>query len=197
MKQIVKTIIITLLQINLALATDSPQVENTQPHNCRPCSTKPNLFKSVSNLFDNIWNKGKVEAYIPSYAWHNRYLYSKERVVRYNENPWGFGLGKSYYDKDGDWHGIYAFGFLDSHKNLEPILGYAFLKVLHINEKANIGGGYALLVTQRPDINDGIPFPGALPWVSASYGKVTFVATYIPGSRDIGNVLFLITKILL
>jgi len=181
--------------VNFVFAAE--QNKEKQPVQCRPCSTKPNIFDSVSNLFTNIWHDGKVEAYIPSYAWHNRYVYSRDRVHGYNENPWGFGLGKSYYDKNGDWHGIYAFGFLDSHKNFEPIVGYAFLKVLHLNENVNVGGGFALLATVRPDINNGIPFPGALPWVSASYRKVSFVATYIPGSRNIGNVLFLITKVLL
>ena len=41
------------------------------------------------------------------------------------------------------------------------------------------------------------PFPGALPWVSASYKRVSIVATYIPGAKNIGNVLFLIGKVLL
>ena len=168
-----------------------------QPKKCRPCSTKPNIFKKTANLMNAILKDGKNELYIPSYAWHNRYLYSKEKIQTYNENPWGGGLGKSYYDASGDWHGLYAFAFLDSHKNVEPILGYAFLKILKITDNTNIGGGYAILATARPDINHGIPFPGALPWASVSHKKVSFVATYIPGARGVGNVLFLITKVLI
>lgn len=167
-----------------------------QPY--RPCTSgKPNLFQSTYHRLHQIWTEGTNELYIPSYAWHNRYLYSKTRVNTYNENPWGGGLGKGFYDEDGDWHGLYAFAFLDSHKNVEPIVGYAFLKTLHLNENTNIGGGYAILATMRPDINHGIPFPGALPWVSFSYRKVSLMATYIPGARGVGNVLFLITKVVL
>ena len=182
--------------------TKTPKkITNTppQPQNCIPCksSGKLNLFQSTYNRLHQIWTEGTNELYLPSYAWHNRYLYSKERVRTYNENPWGGGLGKGFYDEDGDWHGLYAFAFLDSHKNLEPIVGYAFLKVLHLNENANIGGGYAILATARPDINNGIPFPGALPWVSFNYRRASLMVTYIPGAHDVGNVLFLITKIVL
>ena len=42
--------------------------------------------------------------------------------------------GKGFYDEDGDWHGLSAIAFLDSHKNLEPAAGYAFLKILPLNE---------------------------------------------------------------
>ena len=73
-------------------------------------------------------------------------------------------------------------------------MGYAFLKVLHFNDNFSIGGGYALLVTARPDIFHGIPFPGALPWVSVNYRRLSLSGTYIPGSKGAGNVLFLMTK---
>lgn len=163
---------------------------------CRPCQkTKPDLFDQAYHRLHQIWTEGNNELYIPSYAWHNRYLYSQARVKSYNENPWGGGLGKGFYDEDGDWHGLYAFAFLDSHKNVEPIVGYAFLKILRLTEKTRVGGGYAVLATARPDINNGIPFPGALPWVSVSYSRLSLMATYIPGARGVGNVLFLITKI--
>lgn len=164
---------------------------------CRPCSHKPNVFKSTSKLLRSVWTEGKNELYIPAYAWHNRFTYSSNRIGRYNENPWGGGLGKSYYDEKGDWHGLYAFAFLDSHKYLEPIVGYAFLKIIHLPKDINLGGGYGLLVTQRPDINNGIPFPGALPWVSVNRKKVSVVAAYVPGTKNIGNVLFVICKIVL
>lgn len=168
-----------------------------KPRKCRPCSTKPNLFTKTYNFLHTIYTEGKNELYVPAYAWHNRFLYDSNRIGRYNENPWGGGLGKSYYDEKGDWHGLYAFAFLDSHKYPEPILGYAFLKILSLPRETKLGGGYAVLLTQRPDINNGIPFPGALPWVSVSHKRVSVVATYIPGGRNIGNVLFLIGKVLL
>ena len=154
-------------------------------------------YNKINNLFHNIWYQGKTELYFPTYAWHNRYTYSASRVNSFNENPWGSGLGKSYYDEQGDWHALYAFAFLDSHKNLEPVVGYAFMKTYHFNENANIGGGFAALVTARPDIFHNIPFPGVLPWFGVSYKRVSFSGTYIPGSQGAGNVLFLLTKVVI
>ncbi len=157
-------------------------------------NSSPDLFQSVGHRLHRIWHEGKTELYLPAYAWHNRYTYSQERLSTYNENPWGGGLGKGLYDKDGDWQGIYAFAFLDSHKNVEPVVGYAFLKVLHLTENAYTGGGIFVLATARPDIFHNIPFPGALPWISIGYRKASLAATYVPGASGAGNVLFLIAK---
>ncbi|MDA9271770.1 lipid IV(A) palmitoyltransferase PagP [bacterium] len=161
------------------------------------CKGSPSWFKPVCHRLNQIWKEGDNELYVPSYAWHNRYLYSEAKLRTYNENPWGGGLGKSFYDETGDWHGLYAFAFLDSHKNVEPVVGYAFLKVAHLTENLRIGGGYGVLVTARPDIFHNIPFPGVLPWVSFNYRRVSLSATYIPGAKGAGNVLFLITKVVL
>lgn len=158
------------------------------------CSHVHKVFKPACHRLHQIWYEGKYEAYIPAYAWHNRYYYSSNRIAFYNENPWGGGLGKSFYDEDGDWHGLYAFAFLDSHKNVEPIVGYAFEKMLHFNEKAAMGLGYALLVTSRPDIIHSIPFPGILPWVSVNYQRASVSFIYIPGRQNIGNVLFVLAR---
>lgn len=157
----------------------------------------PNWFKSSCQRLNQIMTEGKTELYIPAYAWHNRYTYSSEKINSYNENPWGGGLGKSFYDEKGNWHGLYAFAFLDSHKNVEPVVGYAYLKTLHFNENTLLGGGIAALITARPDIFHGIPFPGVLPWVSFSYKRLSLAGTYIPGARGAGNVLFLVTKVLI
>lgn len=151
-------------------------------------------IRQACKRFHQIIHEGKNELYVPAYAWHNRYYYSEDRIQTYNENPWGGGLGKSFYDEDGDWHALYAFAFLDSHKNVEPIVGYAFEKMLHFNESAAAGVGYALLVTSRPDIIHSIPFPGILPWVSINYQRASVAFIYIPGRQNVGNVLFVLAK---
>lgn len=158
------------------------------------CSHAPRWLKAVCLEVNQIWTKGDNELYIPAYAWHNRYTYSQRRLDTYNENPWGGGMGKSFYDTDGDWHALYAFAFLDSHKNVEPVAGYAFVKMLSFTQHARAGAGFALLVTARPDIFHNIPFPGILPWVSLNYRKASIGATYIPGAQGAGNVLFLLFK---
>jgi palmitoyl transferase len=158
------------------------------------CQAWPAWIKPVCSRLNQIWYEGDNELYITGYAWHNRYRYSPERVKTYNENAWGGGLGKSLIDEKGNWHGLYAFAFSDSHKNMEPILGYAWQKLFSLNQDLKTGIGLSAFLTQRPDINNGIPFPGALPWLSVLYKRVTLSATYIPGHQDIGNVLFVFAK---
>lgn len=163
-------------------------------HDKMPCESWLAWLKPVCQRPYETWTKGDNELYVSGYAWHNRYYYDRERAKTYNEHAYGGGLGKSYFDEKGNWHGLYAIAFLDSHKYLEPAVGYAYLKMLHLNENARVGVGYTVLITQRPDILNGIPFPGALPWMSINYRRFSVSGTYIPGSKNVGNVLFLLAK---
>lgn len=178
-------VLLLLLPITLFAAT---------PIDSAPCAHWPAWLKPLCRRPYQTWTEGQNELYLTGYAWHNRYYYDADRLSRYNENAWGGGLGKSFFDENGNWHGLFTFAFLDSHRYLEPLVGYAFLKAVHFTEKAWVGAGYTALITQRPDIFNGIPFPGALPWVSAGYQKASLAAIYIPGSRNVGNVLFLVAK---
>ena len=153
--------------------------------------------KHFCHRLHQIWYQGDTELYMTGYAWHNRYTYEASKIDRYNELAWGGGLGKGFYDEDGDWHGLSSFAFLDSHKNVEPVAGYGFIKILRLNENTRLGAGYSILVTSRVDIMHGIPFPGALPWLTFTYRRATLAATYIPGTTGIGNVLFIIAKLTL
>lgn len=174
-------LLITFLQTTTALANNE-------------CKSGPSWYKHVCHRLHQIWDDGQTELYVSGYAWHNRYVYDKFRTDRYNELAWGGGLGKGFFDEDGDWHGLFAIAFLDSHKNVEPTAGYAFLKTWHFNKNSYIGGGFTVLTTARPDIFHNIPIVGALPWVSFGYKKFAISATYIPGSKQTGNVLFALTK---
>lgn len=158
------------------------------------CKAWPNLLKHSCERAKQIINYGQPELYLTGYSWHNRLTYSQTHLNRFNEAAWGGGFGKGLYDENGDWHGFASFVFLDSHKYPEPILGYAFIKMLHLNEDTRLGAGYSFLVTERPDVWRGRPFPGILPWVYLSYSHVTICSTYIPGRIGIGNVLFTYIK---
>lgn len=161
------------------------------------CRFWPGWFKPACQQLYRTWTDGDNELYVPAYAWHNRYTYTEAKVKTYNEFPLGAGLGKSFYDEDGDWNGLYAMAFLDSHSNVEPVIGYAFLKTKHFANVSHIGLGYTILVTSRRDIFNSIPFPGILPWASIGYRRISLAGTYIPGSRGAGNVLFLVARWLL
>lgn len=161
------------------------------------CRGFPAGLKQVCLRWNQIFYEGQTEVYVPFYAWHNRFTYPAFKLHRYNELALGGGLGKSFYDEDGDWHGLYAMAFQDSHSRIEPVVGYAFLKMWSLNTALRLGGGYTVLVTGRKDVFNGIPFPGILPWVSINYQRFAIGGTYIPGSNGAGNVLFLAAKVLL
>lgn len=154
-----------------------------------------NWFQSACQRLQQIWHEGAMDLYLSGYAWHNRYTYDPERVKLYNEAAWGGGIGKGLFDEDGDWHGLFAIAFLESHRQLEPAAGYCFLKVANLSTDFKAGIGYSVLVTARPDIFNGIPFPGILPWASVFYKQVALSAAYIPGSFGAGNVLYVISRI--
>ncbi len=106
----------------------------------------------------------------------------------------GGGFGRSIYDEDGDWQGLYAMSFLDSHSEFQFMAGYGFLKMAKVSPNWRLGAGYTLFLMSRKDMIGYIPFPGVLPLVSAQYRKASVFATYIPGTRNNGNVLFVFGK---
>ncbi|MGE8451717.1 MAG: lipid IV(A) palmitoyltransferase PagP [Pseudomonadales bacterium] len=155
------------------------------------CDSMPNWARSACNRLDQIWTEGGNDLYISGYTWHNRATYSKEQINGFNELAWGGGYGRSIYDEDGDWQGLYAMAFLDSHSKVQPAAGYGFLKIGQVSENFRLGAGYTVFLTARQDIMGYVPFPGILPLVSASYRGAMLYATYIPGSSGTGNVLFI------
>ena len=158
------------------------------------CLKWPAWFTPVCTTLHDTWTKGNADLYLSGYAWHNRYTYTKKRLNLYNEAAWGGGLGRGYVDKDGDWNALYMIAFLDSHKNVEPLGGYAFIKTAHFSKHVRGGIGYTAFITARPDLFKGRPFPGILPLVSFSILRLSIFAAYIPGAAGAGNVLFCFAK---
>ncbi|MFU2000374.1 lipid IV(A) palmitoyltransferase PagP [Bordetella avium] len=155
------------------------------------CESLPSWAQSACNRIDQIWTEGGNDLYVTGYSWHNRSMYSASKIRSFNEKAWGGGWGRSLYDEDGDWQGLYAMAFLDSHSKVEPIAGYGFLKIGKVSENFRLGAGYTVFLTARQDIMSYVPFPGILPLVGAGYKDAMLYATYIPGGRGNGNVLFL------
>lgn len=161
-------------------------------------ATAWSLSEYLSELGQNIkdtLNCGRPTAHIPVNAWHNRLAYDKKHIKKYNENPWGLGIGKYLYEGK-DWHGVYAMVFEDSNRHAETFFGYAFIKNYSLDEADNwrAGIGYTLGITQRHEYHY-IPIPAPLPIASLSYKNVSLNAAYVPGLKNNGNVLFSWIKI--
>ena len=149
------------------------------------------LWGRFSRRVSQTWNSPAVDLYVPVYTWHNRLMYDTERTEKYNENPWGAGIGKSFEDEDGDWHALYYMGFQASHDMYQPIVGYAYQKNWRPaqTDDFRLGLGFTLGITARQQYNY-IPLPLPLPIFGVEYKRLALQATYIPGGYNNGNVLF-------
>ena len=149
------------------------------------------ILQNFKKRLRQIWQSDSYDLYLPAYTWHNRLTYDKSHIRRYNEYPWGGGFGKSYKDEDGDRHYLFIMGFQDSHDMFQPYGGYAFMKNWGFGEKEDftLGAGFVLGITARQDYGYA-PLPLPLPIIGVQYKCVAVEATYIPGTKNNGNVLF-------
>ena len=157
------------------------------------CDTLGDWYCTIRSNVIATWKEHSYDAYIPLYAWHNRLTYDREHLKKYNENPWGAGLGMSRFDEDGDWHSLYAMYFKDSNGYGETMFGYAFLKNKYWHD-FRFGYGFTIGATQRHEYSY-IPVPLPLPLIGVGYGRVDLQAAYVPGIKNDGNVLFIWTRV--
>lgn len=141
------------------------------------------------------WEQGRPEVYLPLYTYHMRFAYSRQKIDRFDETPHGIGVGKGYYDTGGDWHGLYAMGFHDSHFKPEYIAGYGNKTFWRPTDDVRLGLGYTVFLTTRSDIGHYFPVPGVLPVASVEYRRLSLESAYLPGGKGYGNVLFFWTKL--
>lgn len=128
---------------------------------------------------------------IPVNTWHNRQMYDQKKTDSYNERPWGIGLSKDYIDPKGNRHSLFLMEFQDSHNHVEPFAGYIYNILWALDKKKDfrVSVGGILGITARSEYHY-IPFPAPLPVVGFEYKRLILESTYIPGSRNNGNVLF-------
>lgn len=143
-----------------------------------------------------IWDDGRPELYLPLHSHHLRSAYTREQIRHFNESPWGLGLGKGLHGKNGDWHGVYALVFQDSHAKPEYSLGYSYKTFWPVlTDDARFGLGMTVLLTSRADIRHYTPFPLLLPIISLEYRDVSLEANFVPGGKKNGNVFFIYGKL--
>lgn len=136
----------------------------------------------------SLW---RWEVYVPLYTYHMPYAYSSGLRRTYNDLPLGGGLGKGRLDERGTWRGLFALEFADSHGRPQYNAGYAWVPTWRpFDDDFRLGAGLAGLIVARSDIRRYTPFPGVLPLASAGYRGVAVQATFVPGARNNGNILF-------
>ncbi|HID7483823.1 lipid IV(A) palmitoyltransferase PagP [Morganella morganii] len=185
---------LTLTSLLMVSQPAAAQEQDTQKNDSvtNDAATSEGLWGTFKRNVTNVWQSDQYDLYVPFWTWHNRLTYDKEKTDTYNEKPWGAGFGKSYYDEDNDWHSLYAMAFKDSHNKWEPIVGYGFQKMWmpQGQDGFKAGIGFTIGVTARDDYHY-IPIPVPLPLASVEYNRLAIQATYIPGTYNNGNVLFM------
>lgn len=178
LKQRLKILLFALCVFSLSATAGAESTDN------------PSTWIKVKDSLSATWTSENYELYIPVNTWHNRSYYSTEKIASYNEQPWGLGVGKYRIDEDGDWQGLYAMAFLDSHNKVEPIVGYGYQKIWRPAEEFRLGVGYTIGVTLREDSNYLLPIPVVAPLFSVGYKELAVQSTYIVGGEGHGNILF-------
>lgn len=156
-----------------------------------PAPEGSGLWQRFTSRLAKTWESEEWDMYVPVYAWHNRLTYDRDKINKYNEHPWGAGIGRSMIDEDGDFHTLFVMGFMDSNDHFEPFGGYAFMKNYYLDEGKDwaVGLGFTLGVTARHEYSY-IPIPAPLPLIGVQYKRLAVQAAYIPGPKNDGNVLF-------
>lgn len=142
----------------------------------------------------DAYNFGDWEFYLPLHTHHLRSKYSAEKIAGYQENPLGFGVGRGLYNEKGNWEGVYAMAFEDSHFKPMFIAGYGWKAVWHPAEDVRFGLGYTAGLMSREDIFGYVPFPAVLPMASLAYKNFSVEGTFVPGGKGNGNIFFIWAK---
>jgi palmitoyl transferase len=145
---------------------------------------------------EDIFGKGGFELYAPVYTLHMPYAYTRALLRSYNDIPLGGGLGIGRFNESGNWEGVYAMEFSDSHRKPEYEGGYGWIPTWHpFSNNLRIGAGLTAFITARSDIAHYTPFPAVLPLGSVGYRDFDIQCTFIPGGKNDGNVLFTWVKL--
>lgn len=134
---------------------------------------------------------GGWDVYVPFYTYHMPYAYTPALLRSYNDYPAGGGIGRGRYNESGNWEGLVAMEFADSHSKPEYLGAYAWLATWRpFSENSRVGAGLTGFITARSDIGHYTPIPGVLPVGSIGYRFLDIQASFLPGGKNDGNVLF-------
>ena len=157
-------------------------------------SEEKSWFRKIVDPVTNAYNNGALELYLPLHTHHLRSKYSEEKIATYQESPYGFGVGKGLYNEKGNWEGVYAMAFQDSHYKPMYTAGYGWKAIWRPAEDVRLGLGYTAGLMSRSDIMGYFPFPIILPMASLAYKNLNIETTYVPGAAGAGNIFFIWAK---
>ena len=123
---------------------------------------------------------GNNEILVSGYAWHIPSTWTAEARAQENPNAWGGGWSRTLERDEHVTENVFFLVFNDSHSEPEYQIGYGWNYFWGERDSVQPGLGYTVMLVQRPDIANGIPFPAILPLFSLRYQKATLITTFIP-----------------
>jgi hypothetical protein len=124
-----------------------------------------------------------------------RSAYTQAQIDTYQEYPPGIGIGRGSDNDAGNWHGVFAMGFQDSHFIPQWMVGYNWAYNWRIVDDARVHLGYAAFITTRSDYSHYTPVPGAVPVAGIEFRRLSLETSYVPGGKSFGNILFFWAKL--
>ena len=131
------------------------------------------------NHLKQIWD-GNIQLLVPVYTWHNRWRYDRDRIKKYNETPWGIGIGKYIEPTSDRRYGLSVLTFQDSFNKPEPSVWYSWQALWRTGKDFRPSLGFVAGLTCRENYH-WIPIPGAAPTVGFDYKSFSVEALYVPG----------------
>ncbi len=147
----------------------------------------------------DIAEHGQPALLLTGYTWHDPGTYTAAKRATLNSRAWGLGYARHLLDARGNDQMLYAMVFSDSHRNAQPVVGYA--RQWDWRPAAGplvLGAGYTAAVTSRADILHNIPFPIVLPVASVGVGRLRLYGTFLPrvsNHLNNGNVAFFFASV--
>jgi hypothetical protein len=151
-------------------------------------------YERASDELVQSYDEGQTYLYLPFRSYHMRSVYTQAQIDNYQEHPPGIGIGRGRIDEKENWHGVYAMGFQDSHFLPQWMVGYNRMYGWHLCDDARINIGYAAFITTRADYAHYAPVPGIVPIAGLEVHRFSVEATYVPGGKSFGNILFFWAK---
>jgi len=190
----------TLVSLALAAASSAALAEEsffsralsalneTTPVGLKPLGERSGWFGDAWDGMKQIGRDGQSGLLLPAYTNHPAWDYPNRKDQ--NGYTWGGGISRGVIDERGNERLVYAIAFSDSHYDIEPFIGYAWLARWPLGNTGLYGGlGYTVALTMRSDYS-WLPVPAPLPLASIGTDNFGIYATYVP----ISNVAFLFAK---
>ena len=159
--------------------------------------TTSKIIDQTEHWLEKIWREGREEIYVSGYAYHDPHTYSAEKRASLNNYAVGGGYARTIVSDRGNEHSLYALAFIDSHKNFQPNIGYAYQAIW--GDRIRFGAGASVLIARRRDVFEGVPFPAIMPLFSIGTENTSIMFVPIPKlsnsqNANNGNVLFVFGK---